>query len=64
MEPVRKLIHGKGVYYEAAVTHVDMDKKVLKAAPVKAGAPQLGDEEVFEQPFDVLVCGVSCTRLL
>lgn len=35
-----------------------MDKLLVKAAPVKAGAPVLGEDEHFEQPFDVLVCGV------
>ena len=59
VEPVLKLIHGKGVYYEAAVTNVNMDAKTVKAAPVKAGSPVIGDADNFEQPFDVLVCGVS-----
>ncbi|KAK9843346.1 hypothetical protein WJX74_010709 [Apatococcus lobatus] len=58
VDPVRNHIRGKGGYYEALATDVDLENKVLHCQYPKA-VEGTGREHSFSLPYDVLVVGVG-----
>ena len=59
VEPVRKVLAGKGAYFEAVVHEIDpASKSVVCCFPADAGL----DQACFKVPYDVLVLAVGCVN--
>jgi len=59
VEPVRKVLAGKGAYFEAVVHEVDpAQKSIVCCFPADAGL----DQACFKVPYDILVLAVGCVN--
>lgn len=56
VEPIRRIMAGKGKYFEAVASDIDVEKKTIVACfPADAGM----DECCFKMDYDILVLGVG-----